>query len=97
MQCSLSEITTNGLIAPELMMQGFQIREERRARIPAVTHVDGAGRLQTVHRETNLHDPRYHVPISAYHAITGVPMVLNTSFNENEPVCVGRRRRWIVF
>ena len=46
----------------------------------------GPGRLQTVHRETNPNDPKYHALISAFHAITGVPMVLNTSFNENEPV-----------
>ena len=58
----------------------------KRAQIPAVTHVDGSGRLQTVHRETNLNDSKYHALISAFHAITGVPMVLNTSFNENEPV-----------
>jgi carbamoyltransferase len=45
--------------------------------------VDGSGRLQTVHRETN---PRYHRLICSYRDLTGVPMVLNTSFNENEPV-----------
>ncbi|MBK8907416.1 MAG: carbamoyltransferase [Rhodospirillales bacterium] len=65
------------------MMQVFQIREERRAQIPAVTHVDGSGRLQTVHRATN---PRYYALIEAFRDLTGVPMVLNTSFNENEPV-----------
>lgn len=65
------------------MMQVYQVREERREQVPAVTHVDGSGRLQTVHRETN---PRYHRLIEAFNAITGVPMVLNTSFNENEPV-----------
>ncbi|HUC61862.1 MAG TPA: carbamoyltransferase C-terminal domain-containing protein [Alphaproteobacteria bacterium] len=65
------------------MMQVFQIRPERRAAIPAVTHVDGSGRLQTVHASTN---PRYHRLISAFRALTGVPMLLNTSFNENEPV-----------
>ena len=65
------------------MMQVFQIREEKRALIPAVTHVDGSGRLQTVYRHTN---PRYHRLIEAYRDLTGVPMVLNTSFNENEPV-----------
>jgi carbamoyltransferase len=65
------------------MMQVFQIREERRATIPAVTHVDGSGRLQTVHQTTN---PLYHALISEFHALTGVPLVLNTSFNENEPV-----------
>jgi len=65
------------------MMQVFPIRAERRAAIPAVTHVDGSGRLQTVYRETN---PRYYKLIEAFRDITGVPLVLNTSFNENEPV-----------
>ena len=69
--------------AVPFMMQVFQIREEKRALIPAVTHVDGSGRLQTVYRHTN---PRYHRLIEAYRDLTGVPMVLNTSFNENEPV-----------
>ena len=65
------------------MMQVFQIREAVRSQIPAVTHVDGSGRLQTVDAKTN---PRYHKLIEAFRSITGVPMVLNTSFNENEPV-----------
>ena len=65
------------------MMQVYQIREARRPLIPAVAHVDGSGRLQTVYAHTN---PRYHALISAFFEQTGVPMVLNTSFNENEPV-----------
>jgi carbamoyltransferase len=65
------------------MMQVYPIRPERRATIPAVTHVDGSGRLQTVDAHTN---PLYHRLISAFAAESGVPMVLNTSFNENEPV-----------
>lgn len=65
------------------MASVFTIRAEKRSALPAVTHVDGTGRLQTVTREDN---PRYHQLISAFHARTGVPMVLNTSFNENEPV-----------
>jgi carbamoyltransferase len=65
------------------MMQVFQIREAKRALIPAVTHVDGSGRLQTVSTATNA---RYHRLISCFFDQTGVPMVLNTSFNENEPV-----------
>jgi len=69
--------------AVPFMMQVFQIRPEKRALIPAVTHVDGSGRLQTVCRRTN---PRYHRLIGAFRELTGVPMVLNTSFNENEPV-----------
>jgi carbamoyltransferase len=69
--------------AVPFMMQVFQIREPQRARIPAVTHVDGSGRLQTVYRHTN---PRYYRLIEAFRDITGIPIVLNTSFNENEPV-----------
>jgi carbamoyltransferase len=69
--------------AVPFMMQVFQIREDKRARIPAVTHVDGSGRLQTVYRHTN---PRYYRLIECFRDLTGVPMVLNTSFNENEPV-----------
>ena len=65
------------------MMQVFQIQEEKLKEIPAVTHVDGSGRLQTVSASTN---PRYHKLISAFYKLTGVPIVLNTSFNENEPV-----------
>lgn len=65
------------------MMQVFQIREDKRSLIPAVTHVDGSGRLQTVHRDTN---QRYYRLIEMFRDITGIPMVLNTSFNENEPI-----------
>jgi carbamoyltransferase len=65
------------------MMQVFQVRQEKRGLIPATTHADGSGRLQTVHRDTN---PLYHALITEFKNLTGVPMVLNTSFNENEPV-----------
>jgi carbamoyltransferase len=65
------------------MMQVYPIRAQKRPLVPAVTHVDGSGRLQTVTREAN---PRYHALIESFREITGVPMVLNTSFNENEPV-----------
>lgn len=65
------------------MMKVFPIRKEKQSQIPAVTHVDGTGRLQTVSMTTN---PRYYKLIQAFKEITGVPMVLNTSFNENEPI-----------
>src|SRR5256886_1783135 len=65
------------------MMQVFQIRSKYRDMIPAVIHVDGTGRLQTVHKETN---PRYYRLIEHFRDLTGIPLVLNTSFNENEPV-----------
>jgi len=73
--------------APTMLMV-YQIRPERRSEIPAVTHVDGSGRLQTVSRVLN---PRYYQLISDFNELTGVPVVLNTSFNENEPiVCTPR-------
>ena len=65
------------------MLQVIPIRPERREQIPAVTHVDGTGPLQTVDRASN---PLYYALIAAFFRLTGVPMVLNTSFNENEPV-----------
>ncbi len=57
--------------------------QEKRAQIPAVTHVDGSGHLQTVTRESN---PRYYALIEAFEAQTGVPMVLNISLSENAPL-----------
>lgn len=65
------------------MMKVYPIKEERRDAIPAVTHVDGTGRLQTVHKETN---PLYWQLIDTFRQRTSVPMLLNTSFNENEPI-----------
>ena len=65
------------------MIKVYPIRPEKRPLIPAVTHVDGTGRLQTVSRRTN---PLYWKLIRAFEDATGVPMVLNTSFNENEPI-----------
>ncbi len=65
------------------MEKVFPIRKEKRASIPAVTHVDGTGRLQTVDRDVS---PRYYALIDAFRAKTGVPILLNTSFNENEPI-----------
>jgi len=73
--------------APTMLMV-YQVRPERRPEIPAVTHVDGSGRLQTVSREVN---PRYYQLIEEFFKLTGVPVVLNTSFNENQPiVCTPR-------
>jgi carbamoyltransferase len=65
------------------MIKVYPIRPEKRAEIPAVTHVDGSGRLQTVSEGTN---PRYWRLIREFETQTGVPIVLNTSFNENEPI-----------
>jgi carbamoyltransferase len=69
--------------AAPYMEKVFPIRKEKRVAIPAVTHVDGSGRLQSVSKSTN---PLYHALISRFHEKTGVPIILNTSLNENEPI-----------
>jgi carbamoyltransferase len=72
-----------GSVPDPFMMQVFPVRPEKRDVIPAVTHVDGSGRLQTVSRASN---PIYWQLIRAFERRTGVPLLLNTSFNENEPI-----------
>ena len=72
-----------GAIHDPFMMQVYPIRPEMRSVIPAVTHVDGTGRLQTVNSQTN---PLYWQLLKAFEQLTGVPVLLNTSFNENEPI-----------
>ena len=65
------------------MVVAYKIKPRQRERIPAVTHGDGTGRLQTVERDVN---PRYWELIHKFEEVTGVPVLLNTSFNENEPI-----------
>ena len=65
------------------MLHVYKIRPEKRKELCAVNHVDDTGRLQTVTREEN---PLYYDLISAFHRKTGIPVILNTSFNENEPI-----------
>ena len=65
------------------MEKVFPIRKEKQYLIPAVTHVDGTGRLQSVDRDTA---PRYYQLIETFRKKTGIPILLNTSFNENEPI-----------
>ena len=65
------------------MLHVYKIRPEKRKLLCAVNHVDDTGRLQTVTREEN---PLYYDLIAAFHCKTGIPVVLNTSFNENEPI-----------
>jgi carbamoyltransferase len=65
------------------MEKVFPIRKEKQSEIPAVTHADGSGRLQSVDAAVS---PRYHALISEFFKQTGVPILLNTSFNENEPI-----------
>jgi carbamoyltransferase len=65
------------------MLQVHQVKNGKQKIIPSVTHIDGSGRLQTVDKKTNL---KYYKLIKAFENITGVPILLNTSFNENEPI-----------
>ena len=72
-----------GSVPDPFMLHVYPVNAAKRAVIPAVTHVDGSGRLQTVSRESN---PLYWQLIRAFARRTGVPVLLNTSFNENEPI-----------
>ena len=72
-----------GAVEDPFMLQVYPVREDKRELLPAITHVDGSGRLQTVSERTN---PLYYRLIKEFEKLTGVPIVLNTSFNENEPI-----------
>ena len=65
------------------MEKVFKIKPSKRSKLPAVTHVDGSGRLQTVHKDIS---PKYYALIDRFREKTGLPILLNTSFNENEPI-----------
>jgi len=60
------------------MILVYDVLPDKRHLVPAITHVDGTGRVQTVSRK---HNPKYHRLIEEFERLTGVPMVLNTSFN----------------
>lgn len=79
---ALDEYFVNAAPDP-FMQQVYPVREDKRDVLPAITHVDGTGRLQTVSQRTNR---RYYRLISEFAKVTGVPVILNTSFNENEPI-----------
>ena len=72
-----------GAVHDPFMAQVYPVRADKRDVIPAVTHVDGSGRLQSVSQTSN---PLYWALIRAFQRRTGVPVLLNTSFNENEPI-----------
>jgi carbamoyltransferase len=72
-----------GAVPDPFMLQVYPVRPDKRAVVPAITHIDGSGRLQTVSLRSN---PRYYRLIKAFDRLSGVPMLLNTSFNENEPI-----------
>ncbi len=65
------------------MVLVYGVLPDKRELVPAITHVDGTGRLQTVEESAS---PRYHRLISEFERLTGVPILLNTSFNESEPI-----------
>jgi carbamoyltransferase len=69
--------------ASPFMVLVYDVLPEKRGLVPAVTHVDGTGRLQTVEEDAS---PRYHRLIAEFERLTGVPILLNTSFNESEPI-----------
>ncbi len=73
----------DGAVADPFMLQVYPVRADKRSVVPAITHVDGSGRLQSVSERSN---PRYWNLIRAFERKSGVPMLLNTSFNENEPI-----------
>jgi len=69
--------------AADFMLMAYPAKAAIKDKIPAVLHVDGTGRIQTVKKELS---PRYHRVISEFYRLTGVPLVLNTSFNDQEPI-----------
>jgi carbamoyltransferase len=74
----------DGYYPNPFMLLVLPVRHDKRDVIPAVTHVDGTGRMQTVTRDGN---PAFHAVIDAFRARTGVPVVLNTSYNlRGEPI-----------
>lgn len=78
------EYFANAGHASPVMLLVFDVLENKRAEVPAITHVDGTGRLQTVSEKDNA---KYYRLIKEFEALTGVPMVMNTSFNDNdEPI-----------
>ena len=82
----LKEYTNEYFVENEdsyFMEKVLQIKKEKRSEIPAVTHVDGTGRLQTVDKNIS---PKYYNLIKTFFKRTGTPILLNTSFNENEPI-----------
>jgi carbamoyltransferase len=73
----------DGAVADPFMLHVFPVAVAQRDTLPAVTHVDGTGRVQTVSARDN---PLFHRLLQAFDRLTGVPVLINTSFNENEPI-----------
>ena len=65
------------------MSEVYPIKVDKLKLLPGITHIDGTGRLQTVKKSSNI---KYYNLINSFYELTGVPIILNTSFNENEPI-----------
>ena len=77
------------------MLYVMNVKESKRDLVPAITHVDGTGRLQTVHQSIS---PRYYRLIETFGEATGVPILLNTSFNlKGEPIVNTPREAFSTF
>jgi len=76
-------VTSKDAISAQYMLMAYPVQESKRALIPAVVHVDGTSRIQAVDQRVN---PRYHALIASFKQKTGVPLLLNTSFNDREPI-----------
>lgn len=74
---------TSNSISTEFMIINFDVKKNKRTKVPAITHIDGTSRAQLVSKKTN---PLYHKLINSFYRLTGIPLVLNTSFNDNEPI-----------
>ncbi len=72
-----------GSLSSDFMLFAYDVNEDKKKYIPAVIHVDGTSRIQTVRKETN---PRYYKLIKEFEKLTGIPILLNTSFNDMEPI-----------
>lgn len=70
-------------VSSDFMLFAYPVLPGKADMIPAVIHVDATSRIQTVNKATN---PRYHALITEFYRLTGVPMILNTSFNDSEPI-----------
>lgn len=76
-------VVTKDAISSQYMLMAYPVQPAKRALIPAVVHVDGTSRIQAVKKEAN---PKYHALISSFKEKTGVPLLMNTSFNDREPI-----------
>src|SRR6266496_1455910 len=95
MCCDVVEPRSRAMNDEECQLIGIDKLNVPRSDIPAVTHVDYSARIQTVHRDTN---PRYHALLSRFKALTGCPVLVNTSFNvRGEPIVCTPKDAYLCF